>query len=293
MALRDRLISVVRLGFRSKAFARHVYQKVAAITIGPIFVSGPVQRLRTNLARRRPPLPVPAIKVAITAHAYYLDLIPEILACRAVLPYEVPVHLTVPVDKVEAATAQLQGIPGITIHPCTNRGRDIGPFVMLLNAGVLDGYDAVLKLHTKRSPHLLDGEARRKLLFLMLCGERQATLKALAAFEEPSTGMVGWAACWREAPPYWMANRARVEAIARRMGASEEATRLGFFEGSMFWFRPKALAALRELDLSIEDFEAEAGQVDGTLHHALERCFTIAGWSRGFQVRDMKGRLLG
>jgi lipopolysaccharide biosynthesis protein len=292
MALRDRLISVVRLGFRSKAFARHVYQKVAAITIGPIFVSAPVQRLRAELARRRPPLPVPAIKVAITAHAYYLDLIPEILACRAVLPYDVAVHLTVPVDKVEAATAQLQGVPGITIHPCTNRGRDIAPFVMLLNAGVLDGYDAVLKLHTKRSPHLLDGEARRKLLFLMLCGEREATLKALAAFEEPATGMVGWAACWREAPPYWMANRARVEGIAKRMGASEEAKRLGFFEGSMFWFRPKALAALRELDLTIEDFEAEAGQVDGTLHHALERCFTIAGWSRGFVVRDMKGRLL-
>lgn len=293
MALRDRLISIVRLGFRSKAFARHVYQKVAAITIGPVIVSDAAQRLRAGVARLRAPVRVPSIKVAITAHAYYLDLIPEILACRAVLPYDVPVHLTVPVDKAEAAIAQVSGIEGVTIHPCANRGRDIGPFVALLDTGVLDGFDAVLKLHTKRSPHLLDGEVRRKLLFLALCGERRATLEALAAFEDPATGMVGWDACWREAPPYWMANRTRVEAIARCMGASDVATRLGFFEGSMFWFRPKALAALRELDLDIKDFEVEAGQVDGTLHHALERCFTIAGWSRGFQVRDMKGRLLG
>jgi lipopolysaccharide biosynthesis protein len=293
MALRDRLISVVRLGFRSKAFARHVYQKVAAITVGPIIVSEPVQKLRATLASRRLPVPVPALRVAVVAHAYYPDIIPEILACRAVLPYDAPLHLTVPQDKVEPARAQLGGVAGVTIHPCANRGRDIAPFVMLLNAGVFDGFDAVLKLHTKRSPHLLDGEVRRKMLFLALCGERRATLKALAAFEKPQTGMVGWDACWREAPPYWMANRARVEEIARRMGASDSATRLGFFEGSMFWFRPAALAALRDLDLSLEDFEAEAGQVDGTLHHALERSFTIAGWARGFQVRDMKGRLLG
>lgn len=293
MALRDRLVSVVRLGFRSHAFARHVYQKIAAITVGPVFVSAPVQALRTRLAQSRSTIEAPAIRVAILAHAYYLDVIPEILACRAVLPYQVPLHLTVPLDKVEAARAQLQGVADVTIHPCANRGRDIAPFVEVLGSGALDGFDAVLKLHTKRSPHLLDGEVRRKLLFLMLCGERRATLRALTAFTDPTTGMVGWAACWRQAPPYWMANRARVEEVARRMGASDEATRLGFFEGSMFWFRPSALAALRELDLEIEDFEAEAGQVDGTLHHALERCFTIAIWARGFQVRDLKGRQLG
>ena len=34
-----------------------------------------------------------------------------------------------------------------------NRGRDVLPFVHLVNAGVLDGYQAVCKIHTKRSPH--------------------------------------------------------------------------------------------------------------------------------------------
>jgi rhamnosyltransferase len=90
-----------------------------------------------------------------------------------------------------------------------------------------------------------------------------------------------------------MANRARVEAIAARMKAPGEAVRLGFFEGSMFWFRPAAFAALREMALTAEDFELERGQVDGTFHHALERCFSIAAWSRGYRVVDLKGRPLG
>lgn len=290
--LLSRLRAARVLGLRSRAFARHLYQKVATVTVGALFVSRPGRRLRARLAASGAPARVPQVAVAVVAHLYYLDLLPEILACRAALPGAAPLFLTVPEDKVEQARALTAAVPACAIRPCRNRGRDIAPFMELLASGALDRFDAVLKLHTKRSPHLLDGEIRRKLLFDMLAGERNATLRALAAFEDPATGMVGWADCYRTAPPYWMANEARVRAIAARMGAPQSAVKVGFFEGSMFWFRPSALAALRELGLGTEDFEAEQGQVDGTLHHALERCFSIAAWTRGFTVRDLLGREL-
>ncbi len=76
------------------------------------------------------------------------------------------------------------------------------------------------------------------------------------------------------------------------MRAPDDAERLGFFEGSMFWNRPAALSALRSLELTQADFEPEAGQLDGTLHHAIEGCFTIAAWAGGFVVRDLNGRVL-
>lgn len=126
----------------------------------------------------------------------------------------------------------------------------------------------------------------------MLAGERNATWRTLAAFEAPDVGIVGWSDCFRATPSYWMANETRVRAIVQQMDLPDDAARLGFFEGSMFWFRPAALARLRRLQLPLVAFEPEERQLDGTLHHALERCFTIAAWADGFSVRGLDGRPL-
>lgn len=287
------LMSAKRLRIPSRAFAYHIFQKFAGLTVGAVFVSSVGQKLRSMLAGFSPPARLPNVRTALVAHLYYLDLLPEILACRNILPAGAILHLTVPVDRAEQAQELVIHLPDVIIHPFENRGRDIAPFICLLNAGVFDDYDAVLKLHTKRSPQLWDGEIRRKLLFTLLAGERNATWRMLTAFEAKDTGIIGWRAAYRTARPYWMANEARVRDIVAKMKAPDEAMRLGFFEGSMFWFRPTALDALRSLQLTQADFEPEAGQLDGTLHHAIERCFTIAAWADGFVVRDLKGRILG
>lgn len=103
--------------------------------------------------------------------------------------------------------------------------------------------------------------------------------------------MVGWRLCFRTHRFYWASNEARVQEVTARMGA-QAFVHLGFFEGSMFWFRPAAFAALVELNLKPEDFEPEGRQLDGTLHHAIERCFTIAAWAHGYNVCDLHGRVL-
>lgn len=276
---------------RALAIARHYWQKLKANTLGRLFVSSGGKKLRRELAAFGTRPRAPKLNIAFVAHVFYLDLVEEIIELRGVFEQTVPIHLTVPHDKAAELAKRLSGLDEIHLHPCENRGRDIAPFLSLLSAGVFDTFDAVLKLHTKRSPHLLDGDLRRKLLFASLCGERSATYRMLHAFEESETGLVGWRDCFRTDPVYWMANRDRVLTIAKTMNA-EDAMRLGFFEGSMFWFRPKALKPLRELRLQPASFEPEAAQLDGTLHHAIERCFTIAAWSRGYTVRDTRGRVL-
>ena len=262
------------------------------LTIGAVFVSSLGRWLSKNIDRFRKTARQPNIRTAVVAHLYYLDILPEIIRCHEALPGGTVLHLTVPDDRFEEASQLIKRNTAALLHRCQNRGRDIAPFMVLLNDGIFDEYDAVLKLHTKRSPHLNDGEIRRKLLFSMLAGNRNQISRALAFFEEADTGIIGWRASYRDALPYWMSNELRVRAIAARMSAPPEVVGLGFFEGSMFWFRPAALNRLRALQLRPDDFEPEARQLDGMLHHAIERCFTISARADGFNVRDMGGSVL-
>jgi lipopolysaccharide biosynthesis protein len=48
-------------------------------------------------------------------------------------------------------------------------------------------------------------------------------------------------------------------------------TSLDFPSGSMFWARPDALRPILDLGLTLDEFPEEAGQVDGTVAHAIER----------------------
>jgi rhamnosyltransferase len=269
---------------------KHYLVKVVTLTIGAAVVSGPAEALR-RWCDRKAPLPEFHGGVGLVAHVHYLDLLDEILACHGRLPRGAALIVTAQPDKVAAIEARLAGMAQARVVPCVNRGRDIAPFLTLLNAGALDAFDAVLKLHTKRSPHLRDGDIRRRLLFLTLAGRRQLVARTLALFEDRATGLVGWRGCWRNSPLFWMLNRARVEALARRMGIAPPA-QPALFEGSMFWVRPAALARLRALALTPDDFEPEQGQVDGALHHAIERVFALAAIADGYVVRDAGGRRL-
>ena len=169
---------------------------------------------------------------------------------------------------------------------------DIAPFLAVLRSGTLDGYDVVLKLHSKRSTHLFTGETRRRLLYEFLAGHPRQVRRILALFADARVGLVGWGGSLRLHPRHWGKNQQRVEGLWREFAAAARAPdeaalqmNLAYFEGSMFWFRPAALAPLRKLGLSVEDFEAEEGQVDGALQHALERtpiqAAAFAGYARG------------
>jgi len=282
--------NIKKTGLHKAPWFKYVYEK-AIFLVEWLFVSPPAQSVRRLVGRFRRTPDISSLKIAITAHAFYPELIKEIIACRKIFQPDIPVHLTVPESRLAEAEQQTVGHDNITIHAVSNRGRDIAPFLAVLQSGVLDNYDAVLKLHTKRSPHLPNGDNRRRAIFLTLSGERYTTYRALSSFLDSTTGMVGMSGLYRTLPAFMMGNEKKVEAIARKMGA-EGPLLHGFFEGSMFWFRPTALAPLRVQGFQSEDFEPEKGQLDATLHHAIERCFTMAVWQSGMDVRDLNGNRL-
>ena len=69
------------------------------------------------------------------------------------------------------------------------------------------------------------------------------------------------------------------------MGMSISAdTILEFPTSTMFWCRPEVLKPILGLNLSPEGFEPEAAQEDGTLAHAIERCFNYLTEHAGYRA---------
>ena len=260
------------------------------IGIGLGFVSPLYQKLQA-LRLGAGDIPPPSVRTALVAHVYYPELWREIMEVWQALPTGSPLLVTTADGKGDLIRALGGNNPLIEIYENENRGRDILPFIRLLNTGRLDRFDAVLKIHTKKSPHLWQGNLRRRIFYTALAGHGGNVCRILRQFSDPKTGLVGPARFFRTNKLYWFKDKPLVEDICRRM-EPKAPVRLGFFEGSMFWVRPQALAPLRALGLQPEDFDAEAGQLDGTLHHAIERVFTLGALAGGYETRSIAGAKL-
>ena len=288
---------------RNRPFAPHaIHPLIAHILYGARLGYDPAGTVWGCVGFARPnetidrPLP---LRVGVHAHVYHSDLLPEIAARLSRLPPGTAIFVTTVGNGTPAIGTDLFAsiehyIPHATIVSVPNRGRDIWPFMMLLRDGAFRDVDIVLKIHTKRSPHLqpspIAGAAWRRRMLFELLGSTAAIKAIVNRFAQtPNLGLIGPAGL--RVPSYLLRPRQALSgnASATRMLADRAGINpliLDFFAGSMFWARPCALEPLRKLDLSASDFPQERGQVDGTLHHAIERLFVPAAKCAGFRVED-------
>lgn len=265
--------------------------RLVEVSASMVFLSRAIQTLRSwRLDRAVPPVTANG-RYAVVAHVFYPDLWSEIVAVWSTLPHGSHLIVTVPYGKANEVRAAAHGLSLVEVHEYENRGRDLAPFVALLNEGVLDRFDVILKIHTKKSQHLIKGELRRKLLFTALAGDVGNVRRIIGHFDDPRVGLVGFGPFFRTSSRFWMKNRNYVEQLCLRMRPRGELS-LGFFEGSMFWIRIAALDPIRSAGLQVNEFDIETGQTDGTLHHGLERAITISSQAAGFDTLSIRGRLL-
>ncbi|KAF1691573.1 glycoside hydrolase family 99-like domain-containing protein [Pseudoxanthomonas koreensis] len=230
--------------------------------------------------------PVPVARPCLVVHAWYPEVLGEILAAMRDSGQEFRLLATTSPDKVAAVRAVLQqhGVHGEVVE-CENRGRDILPFLHLASHLLDEGESIVLKLHTKQSLHRRDGETwRRELLDLLLPQGRAADLAAAFA-NDPTLGLLAPEGHVQPMHYYWGANEDNVRYLATRTGIGQPQTdRDRFIAGSMFWARLEALRPLLDAHLDDWEFEPEQGQVDGTFAHALERMFVLAADNAGYRT---------
>ncbi|MEI6697062.1 MAG: rhamnan synthesis F family protein [Bacteroidota bacterium] len=246
-----------------------------------------------------PDLIVPnKLKIAIICHLYYLELADEFISYFRNMPIPYDLYLTTTKNNVESLRGIInRELPGLTfsIIAGPNQGRDIAPFITLLKAN-LNNYDLVCKIHSKKSGHDKNLQSWRKYLLDNLMGDQAIIKQIIYAFEQnPKLGIVypltfpyithiglgkGWGGTTRKTKNRDFALKYFPELLLE--GLPDD---FSFPVGSMFWFKPQALANLCNKELDLSDFETENEQIDGTLAHVIERLFNVFCKNAGFDSK--------
>lgn len=232
--------------------------------------------------------PTVKFKVAAVVHIFYPELAAELKNLLLNIPCAVDVFIsTTSLEKkftIENVFSDFYK-GSVIIKIFENRGRDIASSFVGFRE-IYDSYDVCIHLHSKKSPH-----AERRLagwrdqLYKNLLGSSEIVNGILRILADEKVGAVF--------PQYFDPVRVSINWGENYLATKNFLNKLGieinnrhlieFPAGSMFWFKPKAIAPLLESNFTFSDFPEECGQVDGTIAHAIERAFLFIVEAAGFR----------
>lgn len=227
-------------------------------------------------------------RVAVIAHLFYVEYAEEIRGYIENIPVVADVFISTDTlqKKVELEAIFESYVGGsVEVRVTPNKGRDIGPKLVGF-IDVYSRYEYFLHIHSKRSPHGGDGlKDWRRYLLDHLMGSADIVNSNLALLSSNSVGAVF-------AQHYfsirgvlnWGYDFEFAKALLNQAGIGlTKENLLEFPSGSMFWGRSAAISKIIDLNLSFDDFEEEAGKIDGTLAHAMERSYLFFIEAAGYK----------
>ncbi|MDP9560497.1 UNVERIFIED_ORG: capsular polysaccharide biosynthesis protein [Rhizobium nepotum] len=223
------------------------------------------------------------LSIGVHVHVYYRELFAELAEYVSNIPVPYTAYITIPDGRIDVADFEkearqrLRGAEKVSVRVVPNRGRDIAPFVIGVGRDAL-GHDLMLHVHTKRSPHNPGHAGWRRYLMHYLCGNSSVVSQIFKAFHDDNDMAAFF-------PPYfpsvrnqpsWGKNLEKTEEVGRLIGLDVMPEACPDYPaGSFCWIRPSDYRSLFDGSLSLHDFEEEAGQLDSTTAHAIERLLGI------------------
>lgn len=233
------------------------------------------------------------LDVAVHIHVFYPELVLDIRSYLENIPVGFHCYVTTDTSdkasQIEQILSDINKMNALDIRIVENRGRDIYPLVSVL-APDLAKHELVLHIHTKCSPHnswALSGW-RRYLMESLLGTPKRITAIFQQFMQDQALGIL-FPAYYHSIKPLIYPQQSNggyieptpndeyIHVLLDRAGKKKNEFHGIDFSiypaGDMFWFRGKTLEPFVNMNLTVDDFAIERGQVNGTLAHAIERMF--------------------
>lgn len=237
-------------------------------------------------------------KIALCFHVYYEDLLDSCFNYMKSVPSYADIYITTPKESLRQIInekVKTFGLHNVTVMVINARGRAESAFLVATKKFILD-YDFACIVHDKKSSFLNPGclgiefglhnldalletpEYVENIIALMQENPRLGILQPMNLLYGPFREIYG---------KEWGENYAGTVDLLKRSGIdlpiSPDIPPIAPL-GAMFWFRPKALKYLIEMDWEYEDFPEEPLPLDGSLIHIIERAYPFFAQNEGYLI---------
>ena len=229
--------------------------------------------------------------VCVLIHAYYPDLLPELIAFAQNFPggsFDVYINVVDQSWDPEVHAALRELCPGAFVMLSNNLGRDIGGHLRLLDEIDVSRYEMFALMHTKKSPHMAaeEGEFWRRDLMAAFAGTPEIAAECVAAMKnDPKIGLIG-AKAWRSQK--LGRNGPQYDRLLDLLGVQGANREVDYISGSMFLLRAsvaaRLVATLRHLEFEDGADRDRAFYVDGQIEHGVERAIPALVREMGLEI---------
>lgn len=227
-------------------------------------------------------------RIALHIHCFYVDLLPDIFSRLQNCREKIDILISVPSHDISSEVKDVVKIytnVRADIRSVPNRGRDIGPMLTEFNQDILDKYDIIGHVHTKKSLDVQNASIINiwnKFLLENLIGGKYAMVSYIMRHFERDK-MLGLVFPEDPCVVGWTENKKVARSLASQFGIEHLLTEhFNFPVGTMFWARTEALKPLLTRGFAWDDYPEEPLAYDGTMLHALERLVPFIVKSMGY-----------
>lgn len=212
-------------------------------------------------------------------HLYFSEYVSTFL--RAATQYKpndnIEILVTTPLqeiaDQISIATKSLDIKVSVVVVP--NRGRNLGPF-FIESRNRLQRFEFITHVHSKKSTHTKSSMAKEwsSRSWDLLFADKKKLIRALELARKHSNIAVAYPDVSDLLPPWaysWLSNLSNAKAWYRARDLNFHQSRIAYPAGGMFLLNVSNMQQLYSDEYVYEDFPDEKGQLDGELHHLLER----------------------
>lgn len=235
-------------------------------------------------------------KIALVIHVFRPEVVKQYLKYLNSMPMSTHCYITTDTEeKREILLKEFSELSyeKIEIRVIQNRGRDVGSKLIGVK-DIVQNYDLICCVHDKKTPHLKPmtiGEGFGYKCYQNVLFNKYYVYNILKLFwDHPYMGIAvppepNHGTMFTTLGCEWVGNYEITETLAQRLKLSvpisSQKEPVAPF-GSFFWFRPKALKCLFDIDWKYEDFPEEPIGDDATILHAIERIYPFVAQQEGY-----------